>query len=205
MLIERITGELRIAREDSNLSLNRLAAEVGSSPSALSRLERKALSDLGVVHLSEIASVLGYEISLGIHPVGDPLRDKAQLAIGRRLDALVGPAWKVLNEVLLPDPADRRSWDKVIRLIGAQPTYAAGVDIESRIRDIQALVRRTRERERDGRIQAIVIALGDTSTNRRLIAPLVEALGKPYETSARGILKALREGRPLPGSGVILV
>ncbi|MEP7158644.1 MAG: helix-turn-helix transcriptional regulator [Chloroflexota bacterium] len=205
MLIDRVVGEMRVAREAGNVSLEKLAAEIGSSRSAVSRLERLQAKDVGVVQLSEIASALGYELSIGVHPVGDPVRDKAQLAIGRRLGVLIGPAWKVLNEVLLPDPGDRRSWDKELQLIGSQPPYAVGVDIESRIRDVQALVRRTRERERDLRVHTILMVLGDSATNRRLVGQLVGALGDAYKTSPRAITKSLREGKPLPGSGVLLV
>lgn len=80
-----------------------------------------------------------------------------------------------------------------------------GVDIEARIRDVQALVRRTRLRERDGGVDQILIVLSDSATNRRLVDELRAALGPSYATSPRAILKALREGRPLPGSGVLLV
>jgi transcriptional regulator with XRE-family HTH domain len=60
MLVARVIRELQVAREDSNVSLAQLAAETGSSESALSRLERLKLDDVGVVRLSEIASALGY-------------------------------------------------------------------------------------------------------------------------------------------------
>ncbi|MEO8625723.1 MAG: hypothetical protein ABI452_03395 [Candidatus Limnocylindrales bacterium] len=137
--------------------------------------------------------------------MGDPLRDRAQLAIGRRFDALLGPAWRVLNEVLLPEAGDRRSWDKVVQLVGSQPLYAIGVDIESRIRDVQALVRRTRERETDGRVQAILLVLSDSATNRRLIGQLVESLGEAYRSPMRELRLSIRRGARLPGSGVLLV
>lgn len=205
MLVGRAVRELQTAREDGNVSLAQLAAEIGSSESALSRLERLRLADVGVVRLSEIASALGYEISLGIHPVGDPLRDSAQLVIGRRLVGLLGPPWSVLNEVLLPNPGDRRSWDKVVRLDGSDPPYAIGVDIESRIRDVQALVRRTREREADHRVQAILLVLADSATNRRLVGQLMENLGDAYRSPMRELRQSLKSGAPLPGSGVLLV
>ncbi len=205
MLVARAVRELQVAREDSNVSLAQLASETGSSQSALSRLERLELEDVGIVRLSEIASALGCELSLGIHPVGDPLRDKAQLAIGRRFDALLGPAWRVLSEVLLPEPGDRRSWDKVVKLVGPEAPYAFGVDIESRVRDVQALVRRTRERETDPRFQHILLVLADSATNRRLVGQLVDNLGEAYTTPMRELRRSLRQGTRLPGSGVLFV
>jgi hypothetical protein len=76
---------------------------------------------------------------------------------------------------------------------------------ETRIRDIQALVRRIRLRERDGGVDTIVIVLADSSANRRLAGALREALGADYETSPRQVMSALRAGQPLPASGVVLL
>ena len=108
------------------------------------------------------------------------------------------------SETLLPLPGDLRAWDKLLRLGGA-PRHLVGVDLETRIRDIQALVRRTRLRERDGGVDAILIVLSDSAINRRLVGQLREALGTDYATAPRAILRALREGSALPGSGVILI
>ena len=203
-LASRTLGELRIKRVTHNVSLETMAGQLGCATSTAWRRERDAPSAT-VVGLAEMASVLGYELSIGLHPVGDAVRDRAQLAIGRRVDALFGPAWSVMDEVLLPNPGDRRAWDKLARLRGAEPRHVVGVDIESRIRDVQALVRRTRERERDGGVDAILIVLSDSAANRRLVGHLRESLGPAYATSPRLILAALRQGRPLPGSGVVLI
>jgi hypothetical protein len=85
------------------------------------------------------------------------------------------------------------------------PHYLVGVDIETRIRDVQALTRRTRGRERDGEVDAILIVLSDSATNRRLVGDLREALGDEYKSSPREILAALRAGARLPGSGVVII
>ena len=156
-----------------------------------------------LTRLAEIASVLGQEISLGLHPIGDPIRDKGQQALAHRFDAIPSAAWQSTSETLLPMPGDRRAWDKLLRLVGTD--YRVGVDLETRIRDIQELTRRTRLRERDGGVDAILIVLSDSATNRRLVDELRSTLGREYETSPRSTLAALRSGRPLPGSGVVIV
>ncbi|MEO6349328.1 MAG: hypothetical protein ABIP53_01630 [Candidatus Limnocylindrales bacterium] len=160
---------------------------------------------MSVVRLSEMASVLGLELSLGLHPIGDPVRDKGQLALGRRFDGLLAPVWRVTDETLLPNPGDRRAWDKLLRLTTSPARHLVGVDLETRIRDVQALVRRTRERERDGRVDVILIVLSDSATNRRLVAQLRNSLGEGYGASGRTLLRALRDGLPLLGSGVVLI
>jgi transcriptional regulator with XRE-family HTH domain len=183
MLVGRTLDELRRTRVRAGVSRQQMARELAWSPSALARAEADVLDDVGVIRLSAMASVLGMELSLGLHPIGDPIWDKGQQALGRRFDALLAPVWQVTDETLLPRPGDQRAWDKLIRLLGAQPRYLVGVDLETRIRDIQELTRRTRLRERDGG----------------------EALGPGYATSPRLILRALKAGRQLPGSGLILV
>lgn len=205
MIVSRAVSDVRIARESANLSLRQLAHELDSSPAALVRLMAGRRADLGIVELSEVASVLGYEISLGLHPVGDALRDKGQLAIGRRFQAILPANWRVTDETLLPGAGELRAWDKLLRLVGASPPYLVGVDIESRVHDVQALVRRTRLRERDGQVDAILVVLGDTATNRRVVDELRAGLGSDYARSPRSVLRSLRSGERLVGSGVVLI
>ena len=203
-LVARVLGELRNQRTTFDVSMDALASQLGCSKSTVSR--RLAGQDATtVVGLSELASALGMEVSVGLHPVGDPIRDAGQRGTGKRFDAILAPAWAVTDEVPFPIAGDQRAWDKFLRLRESIPPYLVGVDIEARIRDIQALVRRTRLRERDGGVDAILIVLSESSTNRRLLGQLLDALGPAYLTSARAILGALRNGRPLPGSGVILI
>jgi hypothetical protein len=103
--------------------------------------------------------------------------------------------------VLLPGVGDRRSWDLLLR-IGNE---VVGVELETRIRDIQWLVRRMRERERDGGADFVLLVLSDSATNRRLLPDLLEALGPAFATPSRAILAALRAGQALPGSAVLLI
>jgi transcriptional regulator with XRE-family HTH domain len=189
----------------AGLSQSAVAREIGLDPSTMWRLEADLLPDVSVVRLSEIASVLGHEVSVGLHPIGDPVRDKGQLACGRRFDAVLSERWRVTDETLLPGPGEQRAWDKLLRVADATPRYLVGVDIESRIWDVQAIVRRTRARERDGQVDHILIVLADTAHNRRVADELRDALGTDYETGSRRLLKGLRLGERLVGSGVVLI
>jgi transcriptional regulator with XRE-family HTH domain len=204
-LVARSVAELNIARDSAALSHAELASALGWSQSAVRRHLKNELDDPGVVALCEIASVLGYEVSLGLHPIGDALRDKGQLEVGKRFDAILSDKWRATDETLLPGAGEQRAWDKLLRLVGASPRYLVGVDIETRVHDIQALVRRTRGRQRDGMVDAILIVLADTAHNRRVVAELRQALGPDYAVSARKILGALRSGERLVGGGVVLV
>lgn len=200
----RALSELRDRRVTLGVGQPAMARELGCSQSQVWRLEAGQV-DASLMRLSEMASVLGLELSVGLHELGDPIRDKGQLAVGKRLAAILSPRWAVTSETLLPMPGDLRSWDRLLRLTGAQPRHLVGADLETRIRDIQALVRRTRPRERDGNVDAILLVLSDSSTNRRLVHELREALGPGYATAPRLLLGALRAGSALVGSGVVLI
>jgi transcriptional regulator with XRE-family HTH domain len=205
VLVARAVDELRNARLGGGLTQAEVAQLVGVTKAQMSRLEAGQIQKVTVERLSEVASVLGYEVSLGLHPIGDPVRDKGQVAIGRRFDAILSDAWRVTNETLLPGSGEQRAWDKLLRLLAASPPYLVGIDIETRVRDIQALTRRTRLRERDGMVDAILIVLSDSANNRRLVDELRKSLGPAYSTSPRRTLAALRSGQRLVGSGVVLI
>ena len=201
-LVRRLVNETMEARKAAGISQRQLAHALGRSQSEISRLERLTNPDsVTVVELAAINAVLGCEISAGRHPAGDPIRDKGQQALGAKFRTLLSAAIRVVAEVRLPGVGDRRSWDLLLR-IGAQ---LVGVELETRVRDIQWLVRRLRERERDGGVDCLLLVLSDSQINRRLLPQLLEALGPEWTTPPRTILAALRAGRPLPGSAVILL
>ena len=203
-LASRTLQELRERRQVLGISQPFLARELNYSQPWLWRLEALQVQAT-VVDLAEIASLLGLELSITLHEIGDPIRDKGQQALGSRFDVIPSPLWQSTAETLLPNPGDRRSWDRLLRLTTSERRHLVGVDLESRIRDVQALVRRTRFRERDGHVDVILIVLSNSATNTHLVGQLRDALGSEYGTSPRAILSALRRGVPLPGSGVILV
>lgn len=201
-MVRQIVSELMESRRTTSLSQRALGLERGTSQSDISRLERLSrIDEVSFVHVSEVASLLGLELSAGLHPYGEPIRDKGHQALINRFRALLSQAFKVLAEVPLPLTGDPRAWDLVLRLAG----QVIGVEVETRIRDIQRLVRHVHQRERDGGVGEIVLVLAASRTNRRLVDELRSALGARYSTSPRALLKALRDGESLPGSGVILL
>lgn len=200
--MRRVVAELIETRRIGSTSQETLARALGRSQSDVSRLERLVEIDrVSFVEVAEIASLLGLELSAGLHLVGDALRDKGHEALISRFRAELSAVFKVLAEVPLPTPGDRRSWDLLLRL----PAQLIGVEAETRIRDMQRLVRHVHQRERDGGVDAIVLLLAATRTNRELIDELRLALGSNYSTSPRAILRSLRSAQPVPGSGVVMI
>jgi transcriptional regulator with XRE-family HTH domain len=202
-LAARTVNELRTRRQVLGISQSQLASELGVGQSTIARIEAEEV-DLEITRAAQMASVLGLELSIGVHEMGDPIRDKGHQALGKRFDAIPSAAWRNAAEVLLPNVGDRRSWDRVLRLT-KEPGQIVGAELETRIRDIQALVRRMRDRERDGGVDEILIVLSNSATNRALVDELRTALGDRYTTAPRAILRALRLGRAVAGSGVVLL
>ncbi|HVM31032.1 MAG TPA: helix-turn-helix transcriptional regulator [Candidatus Limnocylindrales bacterium] len=197
----RALSELRQRRILLGVSQSAVGAQLGWSQAKVWRAEASTARGPTLIELSEMASVLGLELSLGLHMLDDGLRDAGQQGLTRRLRAVLSPSWHVVAELPLPGPAELRAWDLFLRL----GDHRVGVELETRLRDVQALVRRLRLRERDGGVDAIVLVLADSSTNRRLVGELREALRPDFRTSPRQVLGALRAGKRLSGSGVVLL
>ena len=171
----RAVSELVDARREAGVSQDALAALVGWSQSAVSRFERLLrIESLTVVELCRVAAVLGREAAIRLYPVGGPLRDKGHQGLIARLSAILNVAWRVAREVPLPNLGDPRAWDLVLRLAGC----IVGVEAETRLRDLQAFVRRIHERERDGGVGPILIVLAESAVNRRVLPELLERWGR---------------------------
>jgi hypothetical protein len=78
------------------------------------------------------------------------------------------------------------------------------VDAETRIRDVQALERRTALKRRDTGTDRVILLIADTRSNRAILASLRGSLihdALPGTT----ILAALKSGRDPGGSGIVLL
>ena len=198
-----VLAQLREARITEGISQAALAAQLGVTQASISMLEAGKVADVSMVRIAEIASILGLEPSLTLHRIGAPIRDKGHEALIARFRERLGHGWRIVREAEFPSEGDPRSWDLLLR----HPTmhYLIGVEAETRIRDLQALVRRTRERAHDGGADHLLIVLSDSATNRRLVQDLKDALGDEFQTPASSILAALSRVSQLPGSGIVLL
>jgi transcriptional regulator with XRE-family HTH domain len=201
MLKHRLIAECREARISAGVSQQRLAAELDCSQPEICRRERQEIGDIGLVALSEMVAVLGLELSVGLHPSGQPIRDKGHQALIGRFRAQLSTSWTARAEVPFPAAGDARWWDLVLRLAD----QLVGVEAETRIRDVQALVRRIRARHAEGGVAHLLLLLSDSRANRGLVDELRVALGGDFGQAPRVLLAALRTGRPVPGSGVVLL
>lgn len=193
--------ELRAKRITLGISQRQLARGLGCSQSEVSTLERFKIVNVSIRRLSEVAALLGMKATISFHPDGQGLRDAGHEALLGRLLRVLSPAWRTFREAPFPNLGDPRFWDALLRL----PDQLVGVEAETRVRDFQALVRRMRERAAAGGVDCLLIILSDSATNRGVVDDLRFALGEAFETRQADLLSSLRAGRPLPGSGVVLL
>jgi transcriptional regulator with XRE-family HTH domain len=195
---EGIVRELVQARRSAGLSQERLARAVGSSQAMLSRIERGQV-DPPVGLLAASAAVLGRQLTLRSYPIAPPLRDIAHVRLFARLRALLPGSFAWRTEVPLPIPGDRRAFDARL----AVPRLDVAFELESRLTDAQATVRRMELKRRDGGVGVMILVLADTHFNREAVAAGAAWLLPSYPHSARAVLSALRAGRDPPGNGII--
>jgi len=193
--------ELRIARLQHGLSLGAVGAGVGLSGSAVSRIERGLVPGVTIRELARLAAVVGLELSLRLYPAGDPMRDRAHTELLGRLHSHLHRSLTWGVEVPLPRPGDRRAWDAVIR----GPGWIAGVEAETRPRDLQALLRRVALKKRDGGVELVLLLLAASRHNRDLVRVHAADLRAAFPAPGDRVLKLVAAGVAPPGSAVVLL
>ena len=188
----------------AGLSLRACAAASGASYPQLWRFERGEIERLNVADVGAWFAVLGLDLVIKTYPAGDPIRDRAQLALLERLRARLHPSLRWRTEVPLPIEGDLRAWDAEIR--GHEPRpWRVRVEAETRIADEQALERRLRLKVRDDPNGHVILLIAETRENRRALPTLAAGMGDLLPAGPRELLSALGAGREPPGSGIVLL
>jgi transcriptional regulator with XRE-family HTH domain len=186
-------------RVAAGLSTRQLAALLGISHTQVRRIENGLAPHVDLELLSRIASTLGAELSLNVHPIGPPVRDKAHVALLQRFAARLGPGITWRTEVPIPVPGDLRSADGVAT--GAD--FDAVVEAETRLGDVQATERRLRSKQRDLGTSRAILLVADTRHDRGVIAALPQ-LRRQFPVGTRAALAALGTGRD-PGADCLVI
>ena len=119
-----------------------------------------------------------------------------------RLRRRLYPALGWRTEVPLPIPGDRRAWDAIIR----GPDFRIGVEAVTRLRDVQDAQRRISLKQRDSRLDHVILLLANTRTNRAArVGAGGRALLEGFPVHPRDALAALGDGRDPGGSTIVLL
>jgi transcriptional regulator with XRE-family HTH domain len=193
--------EIRETRVSAGISLRTAAAAVGISHTQLGRIERAELTNVSVEQLCLACAAVGLRFAGRAYPNGDPVRDRAQLAVLGRFRALVPPTVLIRAEVPLPIERDARAWDLVL---GLDPEPAAA-EVESRLRDVQALQRRVELKQRDGGMGCVILVVNYTRGNRRALDFHRADLRTTFPLAGRDVIAAIRAGRTPAANGIVVL
>lgn len=188
-----------MARATRGLSQAAVARAAGISQPLLSLIERGADPGVSIETLSRVCAVVGLDLSIKAYPGGQPLRDRAHVALFERFRGAVGAAWAWSAEVPLPIPGDKRAWDRVLRGAGV----VIGVEGETRPTDMQELGRRLGLKKRDGGVDRLILVLSDSEWCRRIVR--LNDLDGAFPVPGKVALKALVDGRDPGGDAIVLI
>ena len=198
----RATGrEIRIARQDRNLSLDKVGATVGLSASAASRIERGLTPEVSILRMAQLAEVVGLELSVRLFAGGSPIRDDAHAALLGRCRDKMHPSLRWSIEVPLPNPGDDRAWDAMV----SGPGWRYGIEAETAPRDVQALSRRLALKLRDGGVDAILLVLPRTRRAREFLTASRAMLDAAFPVPGATALARLKDGLDPGGGSIILL
>jgi transcriptional regulator with XRE-family HTH domain len=204
-LAARFGTELRVARVSAGLPQRQLATRAAVSQGFVSLIERGLrLPSWNVA--CRLAAACGCELGLRLYPSGGVgLRDSGQLGLAELVAAEVHRSRSVRLEVPVGD-GSRRAVDMVL----AHPAELLLIEIERGIADFQGQVRpATLKRDAVGagsRVPVrLVLGIPDTRAHRRMLAEHRELIDRVLPVASRAIWKALRDGTPIGGDGILLI
>lgn len=200
--VHEIAEEFRERRLELGASQDHVADACQMSRVHYGRIENGRTTQLTILELDRIASVLGLNPSIRIYPAGPAVRDAGQLLRLRAfLDHAQSPlSWRI--EVPLPprdDRIDTRAWDAMLYGVNTR----TAIELETRLRDIQALVRRIDLKRRDDPTDNFVLLVADTRANRRILAEFAGMFVDLPRLRPSAVHAALGSGSH-PPTGVLL-
>ncbi len=198
--MRQFAEELRHARLAAGLSQARVAAAAGLSQRTVSRYEAGAPPYPNVLQAARVARIVGLDLWIQCFPAATRLRDAAHIALIRRmlmrLPRIVGRRLEAPVR-----PGDQRAWDVLLMIGGVH----VGVIAETRIRDLQALLRREQRKQLDGNVDYLVLLVADTKNNRRALDEARPVLTEAFPLGTRAVMAALSRGVAPSANGVAVL
>src|SRR4029079_2262908 len=99
LLRQRIAQEFVTARLNAGLSVREVAQAAGVGPHRIERAERGDTSTLTIDLAARVAPVVGLQVAISLYPNGDPVRDRAHLALLERFRRRLNPRLRWQTEV----------------------------------------------------------------------------------------------------------
>jgi transcriptional regulator with XRE-family HTH domain len=200
-LIRELGEQLRAARLLAGLSQRAVAQAARVSQATVSRAERGARPFPDLILLATIARVVGLDLTLRCYQAAGPLRDEAHVRLVERFLARLAASVIRRLEAPIRLPGDQRAWD-VLLIVGGK---RIGVAAETRLRDVQALLRHEQAKARDDGVDILLLVVADTHANRRALREASAVLAAELPMRTREVLWAMRRGQAPAASGIVVI
>lgn len=200
LLRHRAAEGLVGVRHASGLSVRAVARLVQVSPSRIARLEAGDPGTTTIDLVARVAAALGLELAASLYPSGDPIRDRAHLALLERLRARLPQAARWRTEVPVPILGDLRSGDAIV-------STSAGdvlIEAETHVSDVQLVERRSSAKARDLGAIRLILLIADTRHHWTLLRDHPEVRER-FPVGTKAALAALRGGRDPGADGLIVL
>jgi transcriptional regulator with XRE-family HTH domain len=200
-LVRQLGDELRDARLAAGLSQAQVATAAGVTQGSISRVERGMAPFPDIVEAARIARIVGLELSLRCFPAPGQLRDAAHIALIHRLLSRIGGDGITYRMEAPIKPADQRAWDVLLTANGTR----IGVIAETRIRDLQALLRREHQKQMDSGVTYLLLLIASTRHNRAALTEAGTALRDSFPLRTRAVLNRLGRGEAPDANGIVIL
>jgi transcriptional regulator with XRE-family HTH domain len=201
MLCRRLGDALMSARISVGLSVREVARRTGVSADTIRRVERGDAAAFSIDTLTHLGEVLGLELAASFYPAGDPVRDRAHLALLGRLRRRLGAGVRWRTEVAMPIAGDLRSGDAVL---GLERGGDALVEAETHLGDLQLIERRSAAKQRDLGAARLILLVSETRHNRAVIR-LHPELKERFPVDTRACLRHLARGEDPGGDALVIL
>ena len=198
-----IGQEFRERRVTLNLSQEHVGNAARLHRNRYGRIERGGCPNVTVAELNRVAAVLGLTASVRVYPAGPPLRDSAHATRLRQVVAFAKAPLTYRLEVPLPrttEMPELRAWDSMLFGLGRR----TAMELEMRLRDIQALRRRIDLKRRDDPTEGFLLIVADTRHNRRILAEFASLFDDLPRLRPSRVRNALHAGMH-PPTGMLLI
>lgn len=207
-LLTELCRDLDQAIRSAGLTYVAVGRAIGLSADQVARICHGQLDDVGIARLATLLATVGLELGARAYPGGDPIRDAPQRALLGRFVRNLSRRVPIRYEVPVVDTSslrtndrsiDRRAWDAVLAIDGK----TVAVEAETRLVDVQSLLRRLHLKRRDGNVDRLILLCSDTVGNRHVRAVAADQLRAEFPGDARIALRALRASE-VPAADTLL-
>ncbi len=156
---------------------------------------------VSTLDLAQFAAVVGRQLWMRLYPAGGALRDAPQLGLEARFLEEIQPGeWKIVVEAGTNIAGDLRAFDVLLLR-----EVKIGVEMFTRLRDVQAQIRPVMQKQRDAGVDRLILVFKDTHANRRAVREAGAALEVAFPLRSRTVMAALRAGRDPGGNGIVFL